>query len=154
VHIGANSMFIQFLNGEMPAVPPGGMSLVYVDGVAKAHVAAATRGKDGERYLLGDAHADNHALVTLIAREAGVAKVPAAAPAWLLKLVANVTAPLARLFGFRPLIAPGQLSFLLWNPRIDSGKAQRELGFVPTPLETGVRRTVAFLREQRLVPRA
>jgi nucleoside-diphosphate-sugar epimerase len=154
VHIGANSMFIQFLNGEMPAVPPGGMALVYVDGVAKAHVAAATHGKNGERYLIGDVHADNLALVTLIAREAGVAKVPATAPAWLLKLVANVTAPLARLFGFKPLIAPGQLSFLLWNPRIDSGKAQRELGFVPTPLETGIRRTVAFLRERGLVPRA
>jgi dihydroflavonol-4-reductase len=154
VHIGANSVFIQFLNGEMPAVPPGGMALVYVDGVAKAHVAAATRGKNGERYLIGDAHADNRELVTLIAREAGVAKVPSTAPAWLLKLVANGAAPLARLLGFKPLIAPGQLSFLLWSPRIDSSKAQRELGFVPTPLETGVRQTLAFLREQGLVPRS
>jgi dihydroflavonol-4-reductase len=37
---------------------------------------------------------------------------------------------------------------------VDSGKAQRELGFRPTPLEEGVARTVAFLREQKLVPAA
>jgi nucleoside-diphosphate-sugar epimerase len=154
VHIGANSVFIQFLNGQMPAVPPGGMALAFVDGVAKAHVAAATRGKNGERYLIGDEHADNRALVELIAREAGVSKVPATAPAWLLKVVAAASAPLARVLGWKPLIAPGQLSFLLWSPRIDSAKAQRELGFVPTPLELGVRRTVAFLREQGLVPNA
>jgi dihydroflavonol-4-reductase len=153
VHIAANSMFIQFLNGQMPAVPPGGMALVYVDGVARAHVAAAERGKNGERYLIGDFHADNRALIELVAREAGVHKVPPQAPAWLLKLLTWVLAPLARLFGFRPIIAPGQLSYMLWNARIDNSKARRELGFVPTPLEQGVRQTLAFLRSEGLVPR-
>lgn len=153
VHLAANSMFIQFLNGQMPLVPPGGMALAYVEGVAKAHVAAAESGKNGERYLIGDFHADNTELVALIARAAGVGKCPPVAPAWLLEAVANLSAPLARVFGFRPLITPGQLAFLLWNPRIDSGKAQRELGFVPTPLEEGVRKTLAFLRSEGLVPR-
>jgi dihydroflavonol-4-reductase len=152
VHVGVNSLFIQFLRGKMPLVPPGGMALVYVDGVAAAHIAAAERGRDGERYLLGDEHADNAELVALIAREAGVKKVPAVAPVWLMKVLAQVSAPLARTFGFKPLVAPGQLSFLLWNPRIDSSKAIRELGFTPLLLQEGVRRTVAFLREQRLVP--
>jgi len=153
VHVGVNSMFIQFLNGQLPLVPAGGMSLAYVDGVAAAHVAAAERGRSGERYLLGDAHASNAELIALIARDAGVTKTPKLAPVWLLKALAHGLAPLARTFGFRPLVAPGQLSFLLWDPRIDSSKAQRELGFVPTSLEDGVHRTVAFLREQGLVRR-
>jgi len=154
VHIGVNSLFIEFLNGRMPAVPPGGMALVYADGVAKAHLAAALSGKNGERYLVGDFHAENRELVALIAREAGASKVPPVAPAWLLTIVAAVSAPLARAFGFRPLIAPGQLAFLLWNPRIDNGKARRELGFMPKPLEEGVRETIAFLRKEGLVPSA
>jgi nucleoside-diphosphate-sugar epimerase len=154
VHVGANSLFIQLLTGQMPLVPPGGMSLAYVEGVAQAHVAAAERGRNGERYLVADTFATNLELVSLVAREAGVAKVPSVAPAWLLQAIANVSAPLARVFGFRPLIAPGQLSFLLWSPRIDSTKAERELGFTPTPLEEGVKKTLAFLRDEGLVPKA
>jgi dihydroflavonol-4-reductase len=153
VHVGANSLFIQLLTGQMPACPPGGMSLAYVEGVAEVHVAAAERGKNGERYLVADAFATNHELVSMIARAAGVTKIPGVAPAWLLKAVAHASAPLARVFGFRPLIAPGQLSFLLWAPRIDATKAQRELGFTPTPLEEGVRKTLAFLREEGRVPK-
>jgi dihydroflavonol-4-reductase len=118
------------------------------------YVAAARSGKNGERYLIGDCHADNRDLVALIAREAGVSRVPPAAPAWALKIVAAVSAPLARVFGFRPLIAPGQLAFLLWNPRIDNAKALRELGLVPKPLDEGVRETIAFPRSEGLVPRA
>lgn len=153
VHIGANSMFLQLLNGQMPMVPPGGMPLVYIDGVADAHLAAAERGRNGERYLLADTHATNRELVTAIARAAGVAKVPPDAPVGLLKALAAITAPLARIFGFKPLIAPGQLTFLLWNVKVDASKAQRELGFTPTALDEGVRKTLAFLREQGLVPR-
>jgi len=70
-----------------------------------------------------------------------------------MKLFATVSAPLARTFGFRPLIAPGQLSFLLWDARVDASKARRELGFQPTPLAEGVSRTLSFLREQGLVGR-
>jgi nucleoside-diphosphate-sugar epimerase len=153
VHVGANSLFIQLLNGQMPLIPPGGMPLAYVDGVAAAHIAAAERGKNGERYLIADGHASNPELIALIARAAGVSKIPNPAPVWLIKTLAHASAPLARLFGFRPLIAPGQLSFLLWDPRIDASKAERELGFVPTKLEEGVKRTVEFLREEKLVPR-
>lgn len=72
----------------------------------------------------------------------------------VMKLLATVSAPFARAFGFKPLISPGQLSFLLWNVRVDAGKAQRELGFQPTPLAEGISRTVTFLHQQGLVPRA
>jgi len=67
---------------------------------------------------------------------------------------AAVSEPLARAFGFKPLIARGQLSFLLWNARVDASKAERALGFTPMPLAEGVKRTVAFLRAEGLVPAA
>jgi nucleoside-diphosphate-sugar epimerase len=62
-----------------------------------------------------------------------------------------VSAPLARTFGFTPLIAPGQLSFLLWNVSVDASKAKRDLGFRPKPLAEGVASTVEFLRREGLV---
>jgi len=51
----------------------------------------------------------------------------------------------ARLTGRPPLVARGELHFVLWNAAPDSAKAQRELGWRPTPFEDGVRRTLAEL---------
>jgi nucleoside-diphosphate-sugar epimerase len=38
-----------------------------------------------------------------------------------------------------------------WQARVDSGKAQRELGFAPQSLEAGVAETVRFLRADGIV---
>jgi dihydroflavonol-4-reductase len=154
VHVGLNSFFLQVLHRKAPALPPGGMSVAYVDGVAEAHLVAAERGVAGERYLLADTHVSNAELAREILRVEGAGgRVPPTAPEALMKLLAGVSAPLARTFGFTPLIAPGQLSFVTWDARVDASKARRELGFTPTPLAEGVERTVAFLREQGLAPR-
>jgi dihydroflavonol-4-reductase len=60
--------------------------------------------------------------------------------------------PLARLFGFTPLVAAGQLHFLLWDAHVDASRARPELGYAPVSLEEGVARTIACLRDQGLVP--
>jgi nucleoside-diphosphate-sugar epimerase len=44
-----------------------------------------------------------------------------------------------------PLLPRGQLYFFLWNARPQSGKAQRDLGWVPTPLAQGLAAVVATL---------
>jgi dihydroflavonol-4-reductase len=153
VHVGLNSFFIRLLNGQAPVLPPGGVSVAYVDGVTDVHLAAAERGVSGERYLVADGHASQTELARVTLQAAGrPTRVPPVAPASVLKVLAASLAPLARVFGFTPLIAPGQLSFLLWDVRVDASKARRELGFQPLPLADGVARTVAFLRQEKLVP--
>jgi nucleoside-diphosphate-sugar epimerase len=141
-----NTYFLRLMARKVPLLPPGGMSVVYVDGVAAAHVAAAERGKTGERYLLADGHVSMHDLAVAILGAAGQSNVPPDSPLWLVKMLAAVSAPLSRLFRIAPLVAQGELSFMLWNARVDSSKAQRDLGFAPYPLEEGVRNTVASLR--------
>ena len=153
VHVGLNSVFIKLLHRQMPMLPPGGMSVAYVDGVTDVHLAAAERGVSGERYLVADEHVGHTELARATLQAAGrPLRVPPVAPTLLLKVLASGMAPLARVFGFTPLIAPGQLSFLLWDARVDASKARRELGFQPTPLAEGVARTIAFLRQEKLVP--
>lgn len=154
VHEGTNSFFIKLMNRDAPLLPPGGMALAFVRGVTAVHLAAADRGQSGDRFLVADTHATNRELAQAIAAQVPGLKVPPVGPAWALRALATVSAPLARTFGFRPLIALGQLQFLLWNVRVDASKAIRELDFVPTSLEEGVRETIAALREQGLVPRA
>jgi nucleoside-diphosphate-sugar epimerase len=40
------------------------------------------------------------------------------------------------------MLPRGQLHYLLWQAKADSSKAQRELGFTPTPIEEGLGRTL------------
>lgn len=143
-----NELIRKLLHGEVPMLPPGGMPVVYIDGVVDAHIAAAERGGDGERYLLGDAFLSMSEIAAEVARAAGLQKIPRNAPLWLLKALAAVSAPLARTFGFTPLVSPGELTFLQWQPRVDASKAQRQLGFRPTPVAQGFAKTVAFLRQR------
>ena len=141
-----NVFFSRLLAGKVPLLPLGGMPVAFVDGVAAAHVDAAERGKRGERYLVADEHVSMQQLATAILNAEGRGRrAPGVAPAWLLQVLARGTAPLARAFGFTPLIAPGELSFVLWNVRVDASKAKRELGFQPTALADGVQKTVAAL---------
>lgn len=155
VHVALNDYFLKVLNGKAPLLPPGGLSVAYVEPVADAHIAAMERGRSGERYLLADEHVSMVRLAEVILEQAGGSKrVPPRAPLWVLRALAAVSAPFARTFGFTPLVAPGQVSFLTWDARVDASKAKRELGFAPTSLAEGVRRTIAFLREEGLVPKS
>jgi nucleoside-diphosphate-sugar epimerase len=142
-----NVFFQRVLLGKVPMLPPGGLSVVYVDGVAGAHVAAAERGKRGERYLVSDGHVSIRELATMILEAEGRGRrAPADAPVLLAKALAAVSAPVARAIGVEPMLPPSVLSFLLWDARVDATKAERELGFVKFPVKEGVKRTVEGLR--------
>lgn len=151
-HTGLNSFFIKLLHKASPLLPPGGLPVVYVDGCADAHLAAAEHGRAGERYLVSDCRVTNRELAAAIATAAGLARVPPVAPAWLMGAVATSMEALGRWFGVAPLIARGQFDFLQWFVDVDTAKAQAELRFTPTPLGEGVAKTVAFLRAEGLVP--
>ncbi len=144
-----NELIRKLLNGEVPMLPPGGMPVVYIDGVVEAHIAAAERGRDGERYLLADGFMSMQEIAQEVARIADLKKIPGNAPLSVLRLLAAVSAPLARTFGFTPLVSPGEITFLQWQPRVDSSKAKRELGFVPTKTDVGFARATEFLRRMK-----
>lgn len=151
VHVSLNTFFLQVLQRQAPLLPPGGVSVAYVDSVARAHLVAAERGLSGERYLLADEHVAMRDLAAAVLRVSGSHRAPPpTGPAWLLRVLAAVSEPAARAFGFTPIVARGQLSFLLWNARVDAGKARRELGYEPVPLDDGLRRTLDCFREQGL----
>lgn len=136
-----NGFLLRLMRGQVPLVPPGGMPLAFIDGVVQAHLAAADVGRKSERYLLADKRLSMHEVAKLALAGTG-RPTPRTAPAWLLQFLANVSAPLGRLFGFKPLIAPGELSLLLWNVDVNSTKAQRELGYHPTEPKDGIRKTI------------
>jgi len=72
VYLGAGSMLIEMSKGHLPAIPPGGVTLIDVRDMAAAHLAAAERGRVAERYLLGAVDLSHQAWIRLIADVLGV----------------------------------------------------------------------------------
>ena len=141
-HTLENGLFEPLVKKRLPALVPGGLGLVFVEGVVQGHLAAADRGRDGERYILTDTYATLKELAEEVVRIAGRGRVPPVMPVPIAKAFAAVGEGVSRVIRRPPMLARGQLHFFQWQARADSSKAQRELGFTPTPLEEGLRRTL------------
>src|SRR4051812_15176996 len=132
---------------RLPAAPPGGMTLAYVDDVAEGHLAAFERGNPGERYILADGYASMREILSVAVAEAGRGWVPPTLPTGAARGLAKTGEAVSRLIRRPPLLGAGQLHFLLRQARADSSKAQAQLGVEFTPWEEGVRRTVRWMIE-------
>jgi dihydroflavonol-4-reductase len=132
---------------RLPAVPPGGMTLAYVDDVAAGHLAAFERGKPGQRYILADGYATMREILSVAVADAGRGRVPPTLPTGAARGLAKAGEAVSRLIRRPPLLGAGQLHFLLWQARADSSKAQAELGVEFTPWQEGIRRTVRWMAE-------
>jgi dihydroflavonol-4-reductase len=109
----------------------GGLNLVDVRDVARGHVLALERGRPGERYLLGGTNLTLAEVFGLVARAAG-RRPPR------IRLPYAAAQALARL-----RLANGQEVALARLPAwFDSTKAERELGYEPSPIEAAVARAV------------
>lgn len=129
----------------VPMLPPGGMGMTHVSGLGRGQLLAAERGRPGERYILCDGHMELRELAQTAVRLAGRGIVPPVMPVPVAKALAAGGEALSRVIRRPPLLPKGQLYFLLWNARPQAAKAQRELGWTPTPLEEGLAATVAGL---------
>jgi dihydroflavonol-4-reductase len=136
------------IRGRLPAVPPGGMTLVHVDDVADGHLAAFDRGVPRERYILADGYASFREICATAVEAAGRGRVPPTIPGPVARALAAAGEGLSRLIRRPPLIGRGQLHFLLWQARADSTKAQRELGFEPTPWRDGIAGTARWMLDE------
>ena len=143
VELGLLRPVVEGRRGAVPLLPPGGLPMVYSTGLATGQLLAASRGVPGERYILCDGHMSFRELAETAVRLAGRGRVPAVMPVPLAKALAAGGDIVSRVIRKPPLLPKGQLHFFLWDARPQSGKAQRELGWVPTPLEEGLRAVVS-----------
>jgi dihydroflavonol-4-reductase len=144
---GLDGVLRDALRGRLPAAPPGGMTLVHADDVAAGHLAALERGRPGERYILADGYASAAEILRVAVDEAGRGRVPPTLPVPVARGLAAAGEALAGAIRRPPLLAGGQLHFLLWQARADSARARRELDVEFRPWEEGVRETVRWMLE-------
>lgn len=141
-----NAVLLAAARGRLPAAVAGGFDFVDVRDVASALPVAAQLGRRGENYLLGGHRKSVIELCRLAAAAGGHRPPLFAAPLWVMRGVAPLANPIAHLFGSDAL-SRGSLAALAAMPRVDYGKARRELGYAPRPAETTVADLVEFFAE-------
>ena len=137
---GTNQFFLDLKNGKVPALLPGGMPVVFAPDLGRGHVLAEGAAV-GSRFILVDRYYSMQELAAAM-RDACGSKVPRTLPRWLARTVSGTGEALAKITRRPPLLPGGQLHFLLWGAHPSSDRAQKELGWHPTPLAEGLAATL------------
>jgi len=131
-----------YLRGRLPAVVDGGTTIVDVRDVAAGHVAAAERGKPGERYVLG---AHNTSWPDLIARVAKLSGVHH--PVIVFPHEVGAVGRRAEALRLPLAISAEAMVLMAQNWNYSSAKAERDIGYVTRPLDETLRETIEWYRE-------
>jgi dihydroflavonol-4-reductase len=136
---------------RIPGVPPGSGCFCHGEALAKAHIAAAARGRVGENYLLGGPEASFSEVARIIGELTGRAVPTRTLPALLLRNAARVAAAAAALTGKEPTTTPEGVAVALAHARIVSNKAKDELGYRPVPLRVMFEDCLNWLQGEGLI---
>ncbi len=142
-------LVLDFARGKIVALAPGhgGMNLVAVEDVARAHVAALERGKIGERYVLGGENLGMDEIWKLLAEVTGKSMPAWRAPFALALAASYVDEMRCRITGATPAVPLEGVRLSRERMYADSSKAQRELDYSATPVRAALERAVTWYRE-------
>jgi dihydroflavonol-4-reductase len=137
-------IIVDFLNGKMPAYVDTGLNVVAVEDVAAGHLLAASRGRIGERYILGGRNMTLkqilEALSAITGRPAPRVRLPHA-----VALAAGYADEFfSRLVGREPQIPVEGVKMSRHRMFVASDKAERELGYRAGSVELALERAVRW----------
>ena len=111
---------------------PSGLNVVSVQDVAAAHIAAAERGKPGERYIVGGENLSGKAMNQLVRNVSSARPVHMWSPRWALMLTAIVVEFLSKLVGIRAWITKSEVVEVAHRyAYYSTDKLRSELGVEP-----------------------
>jgi len=140
-------LFGELRDGKVAAVPGGGACFNDVRAVAEAHVAAADRGRAGERYICAGETITYRRLFEAIAKRMSVRAPRLTAPRWALIGYGWLAEAAAGFTGQPPEINPGMAYYMSCTPVYSSAKAVAELGYRIMPFEQSLDDAHRFLAE-------
>ncbi len=131
---------------RLPMLPSGfgDNTWVHAADVAEGHILAATVGRPGEVYFLGDRVFSMYDFLGAAAAAAGVKAPRGRVPMALVALAARVSEWRARRAGRTPLLSRQALRFSKLDVVVDASKARRDLGWTPKPFEDRIRETMSW----------
>jgi dihydroflavonol-4-reductase len=135
----SGSLIVEMARRRLPACPPGGVCMVDVDAVVQGHLAAAERGRIGERYILGGENLTYRKITAIISEIVGCRAPVWTLPSWVMPPAATALDAMNR-FVPRPIASGDQLRLSAHRAFFDSGKAVAELGYRILPFRGAAER--------------
>ena len=137
-------LIVEAACGRMPAFVDTGLNIVHVDDVAEGHLAAAEKGRIGERYILGGENLALAEILAEIANAVGRRPPRLRIPHRALLPVAFGAELAARITGRDPFVTIDGVRMSQKKMYFSSAKASRELGYQPRPARDGIADAVAW----------
>src|SRR5258708_11535080 len=138
---------VDFLKRKFPAYVETGLNLVDVRECARGHVAAMEKGRSGERYILGGENLTLKQILDKLAAISGLPSPTVKLPYAVAYAAGAVDETISgRLLGREPRATIETVRMGKKKMWATSGKAERELGWKNTPVESALRRAVQWFQ--------
>jgi dihydroflavonol-4-reductase len=139
-------LILEAARGKMPAFVDTGLNIVHVDDVAAGHLAAAERGRIGERYILGGENLSLAEILAEVSQAVGRRAPRFRIPHSALLPIAFGAECAARITGREPFVTLDGVRMSRKKMYFTSDKASRELGHAPQPASQAIADAVAWFR--------
>ncbi len=147
---GSRGVQLKVARGKFPFFPPGGVSVVAVEDVVDATIAAWTKGRNGERYIVSGENLLLKDVFDLIAAEAGVKAPSIAMPRAALFALGKLGDALEKIGKKGPLNTENAWTSVLYH-WFNASKAQREFDLKFKPAAHAIERSVRWSRDHGLL---
>jgi dihydroflavonol-4-reductase len=135
--------------GRMPAYAKGAaMEAVGIEDAAQAFLLAEEHGRPGERYIISEQYLPIRDLYDIAADEAGTTPPKIGLPRPVLRFIGVVGAAISRILRRDSVVTRTSVRLLYVQTPLDHGKASRELGWKPAPVEDSIRAGVRWFLDQ------
>jgi dihydroflavonol-4-reductase len=142
----SGQLIIEVASGHLPIYMDGWVNIVDVEDVARGHILAASKGRVGERYLLGNQNLTVGEYFSMIADAAGVAPPRFKAPYVAALAGAHLYEFASRFTKRHPAATVSEVKIGHLGETYDCSKAITQLGLPQTPVRDSISRAVAWFR--------
>lgn len=132
------NVFLDLINKKLPALIDGGFDFVDSRDIAKIAVAALTKGKSGENYILSGRYFTVRDLAEIAGNITGVKPPIFTTPMWLAKLVAPFAEIIVKMTKGEPLFTRESLHALETSKIMSHAKANRDFGYFPRDIRESI----------------
>jgi dihydroflavonol-4-reductase len=138
---------VDFLKKKFPAYVDTGLNLVDVRECARGHLTALEKGRSGERYILGGENLTLKQILDKLAAITGLPSPRVRVP-YVMALATGVVDEMitGRILGKEPRATIDAVRMGRKKMFVSSAKAERELGWKPSPVDDALRRAVEWFR--------
>lgn len=142
-------LFLDYLDGKIPAGVAGGYNFADVRDVAQAIARLATEDHPGQDYVLAGEYISIMDLLAAFAKQTGGRRVRWQVPMWMARLALPFFNRSYQKRGIKPIFSAYSLYTIQANSLFSSEKAKKDLGYVSRDIRDTIRDTADWLLKNR-----